>query len=104
MNQNKHEYWQQQISLCQNSDKTAKEYCRENKLSYWNFMCWKKKLRTDPDIEIPLVKVADHPETNNRDADAGIECIITEKIILRLSNDYHSETLKRLLSDFGVSR
>jgi len=66
MDQNKHKYWQQQIMLSHESGKKTKEYCRKNKLSYWNFMSWKKKLGNNPEQNSPLVKVTVHPETSNK--------------------------------------
>jgi len=103
MEQSKREYWQKQVMLCADSSMSTKEFCRENKLSYWNFMCWKRKLRNNSKISIPLVKIPEHPDSHV-DTETGIKLIISEKLELRIHNNYHSATLKRLLSDLGGVR
>ena len=102
MKQSKREYWQKQVILCNDSGMSTKEYCRENKLSYWNFMCWKRKLRNDSECTIPLVKVPQLSDSNDDNAETGIKLIIAEKLELRIHNNYHSPTLKRLLTDIGI--
>ncbi len=102
MEQSKREYWQKQVMLCADSGMSTKEFCRENKLSYWNFMCWKRKLRNDPERTFPLVKVPELPNDHDDTTTAGISIIIAENLELHIQNNYHSHTLKRLLADLGV--
>ena len=101
MEQNRREYWQRQMMLCADSGMSTKEFCRENKLSYWNFMCWKRKLRNTSEQTLPLVKVPELPSADDAAA-AGISLIIAGNLELHIQNNYHSPTLKRLLADLGT--
>lgn len=104
MEQNKQEYWQRQISLCRESGKSPKDYCRENKLSYWNYMCWKRKLHNTPEPSSPLIRVTVNNDPKTSSGTTDIELVVAEKFVLRIGHDYHSETLKRLLHDLGGSQ
>ncbi len=51
---NKQQLWQSRIEECQNSSMSAKQWCRENQISYSTYSYWTRKLRSaaDPGQEV----------------------------------------------------
>ncbi len=46
---NKQQLWQSRIEECQNSSMPAKQWCRENQISYSTYLYWTRKLRAAED-------------------------------------------------------
>lgn len=96
MQTSKKEFWENHIALYRESGYSQKAYCREQNISYWSFNSWKRKLEKEKDrdkiIEIPLAKVQSLTSEFK-----SFEIFLTEKITIRIPDNFNPETLKRII-------
>lgn len=97
----KREYWNHLIREWETSGKSKKAYCRENDLSYWNFICWNGKLANKLENEQPLVRITAEAPQSIKHTHHEIDIILNDNLKIRIHNSYDSALLKKLLTDLG---
>lgn len=82
----KQEYWADQIEQWQASGKSAAAWCREQKLVYHQFFYWKKRLAPKEEAFVEL----------EEPADTGITLEIGQ-IRIEVTSNFDLKTLERLI-------
>ncbi len=92
-------YWEKYYLSFTRSGLTQREFCRQNKISYWSFNHWKKRFdKTKSDVslqEIPL-RI---PEKLN--GNKSIEIILKNNIRLSIPENFSHATLKQVIAVLG---
>ena len=87
------EQWIARIEDWQSSSLSGAAWCRQEKITYHQFIYWKNRLCTEADQNIDTHAFI---ELEDRPASSGIE-IVLNHVSLRLSRDFDSSTLLRCL-------
>ena len=92
-------YWRSQIVAYYKSNLNQREYCRQNKISYWSFNSWKCKLESEENDlqEVPseIVKSLSFQENN-------IEILLEKGIKISVPSGFSKGTLREVLHILGV--
>lgn len=99
-NKSKKEYWEEQISRFQLSGQSRREYCLAEKIAYRAFSYWLKKTEIAQDEK--LVKLPRKIQQQKNDNQSFIEIIVTEKISIRITQNFNGELLRNLINELGI--
>ena len=91
--------WMNNIAQWLQSGKSARAWCRENKVVYTTFLGWHHRLKCDSsstvslttDSALPFIELKEKPTTSSG---VSIEC---SGILIHLASEFSSATLKKCL-------
>ena len=92
-------YWYSHLEAYRESGLSQREYCRRNKISYWSFNSWKRRLESNNKNlqEVPSNVVQSLSSVNNK-----IEIILGDRIKITIPPGFSEETLRDILHIIGV--
>ena len=94
------EKWIARIENWQNSNLTGAAWCKQEEVSYRQYLYWKKLLIKNPNKKLDSNSFV---ELDSDSDSSGIEIVIDE-ISIRLSRDFDSLTLRRCLQALKTMR
>ena len=98
---NRQDYWKSHVIAFQRSGFTQKKYCRQQKISYWSFNSWKRRLdRTDITKlqEIPVETIQQLKSTNLN----KIDVILNNNIRISIPSEFSEYSLQKIFNIIGV--
>ena len=92
-------YWRSHIEAYRLSGLSQREYCRQNKISYWSFNPWKRRLELNNKKlqEVPSNVIESISLENKK-----IEIILGDRIKISIPPGFSEETLRDVLRILGV--
>lgn len=96
----KKEYWKEQITKFHQSGQSRREYCLSEKIKYRAFSYWLKKTKHTQDEK--LVKIPRQNQQQKNVRHPFVEIIITEKISIRITQNFDGELLRNVITELGM--
>lgn len=96
----KNEYWKEHIIRFRQSGQSRREYCIAEKITYRVFSYWLRKTEITRDEK--LVKIPRQIQINQHDRLSFIDIIITEKISIRITQNFDGELLRNIINELGI--
>lgn len=94
------EFWKRHKKEFEKSNLKAKEYCEREKINFYSFRDWRKKvdkIKGKRLVEIPI-------NIENAKERSEFELIINDSIKIKIPIDFDSNTLAKLLTSLGVKQ
>ena len=96
----KKEYWEEQIARFRQSGQSRREYCITEKITYRAFSYWMKKTGVTQNEK--LVKIHHKALRQISTRQSYIEIIVTEKISIRIPQNFDGELLRNIINELGI--
>ncbi len=97
INQNRFEFWSEQIRLWKESSLSQAEYCKNNNLDQQLFSKWKIRiLKINNNQQVNFVKIKPKVKKEYFESEY-IKLIIKDKYAINIHSGFNKETLKNLL-------
>jgi len=96
----KKEYWKEQITRFRQSGQSRREYCIAEKIKYRAFSYWLKKTKLTQDEK--MVKLPRQIQQQKNDRESFIEITVSEKISIRLTQNFDGDLLRNIINELGI--
>ncbi len=100
----KRRFWQVHVHSWEKSGLTQNDYCRRNQLRSNQFCYWKKKLRENTETPVNFIPVpieCKELEVIPTDSDSGLTLLLHNEIKIKISNNFSSTTLTKVVTALG---
>jgi len=96
----KEKFWEDHVHKFRQSGWSRRQYCKSEKLSYWTFRDWQKKIEKTADEKMVKIPWRVRPQKN--DQQSSIEIVVGKKLTVRIAPGFDGELLRDLLCELGV--
>ena len=98
--QSKEKFWREHVARLESSGLSRREYSRQHNISYWSLRDWQKKLNDT--AETAFVKLPVEIENQGSTSAEYLDLRISERITIRVPENFKGNHLRRLMTELGV--